>query len=303
MEIPFYAADVFTQQVFNGAQIAVIPDAEVLTDQQMQSIAEELNLWSSVFISKDKETDNGFSLRLFTPTQEINFGSHTTIAAAHILATIGQVELDGKHTPITFKTKSGIINAHITRQADGELLSTFTLSTEPIVDNYAPSNDELANLLRLERNAIGIKNFHTRLVSNQGIYIVVPVYKFEDVRRAMFDRKQWYQSTAPNTLAEQILLFSQQTETPGADFHLRLIGQDPDQGEDPPIGSAMPAFAAYLCAHSHIKQGTYSFIAERGLQSKRQSLLHVEIDNKPSKNLTLRVGGNAKLVCEGKLHL
>jgi trans-2,3-dihydro-3-hydroxyanthranilate isomerase len=97
-------------------------------------------------------------------------------------------------------------------------------------------------------------------------------------------------------------LFSQHTETPGSDFHLRLLGPQIGVNDNPPIGSAIPAFAAYLCSHPHIKKGTYSFVAERGLKQQRQSLLNIELDNKPGDELTLRVGGSAVLVCEGKLN-
>lgn len=305
MTIPFHTVDVFTRKPFNGAQIAVVPNAESIDDKLMQSVAEELNFWSTVFITPVNTAPNHFRLRVFTPASEIGFGSHTTIAAAHILAATGKVglEQEGVHTPLVFKTNSSDISAHVTRQANGDFLSTFSLTTEPVVDNYAPSSEELAGVLGLEGRAIGNKPFTTRLVSSQGIYIVVPIRKFDDIRRATFDNKRWQESTGPNTLAEQILVFSQQTDSSRADFHLRLLGPDTKQGEDPPVGSAMPAFSAYLCAHPHITKGTYSFIAERGLAARRQSLIHVEIDNQPAKLLTMRVGGHAKMVCEGVLHV
>ncbi|MGZ5060059.1 MAG: PhzF family phenazine biosynthesis protein, partial [Methylobacter sp.] len=48
MKYNYYIADVFTKQIFNGAQIAVFPNAEGLNQQQMQLVARELNLSETV---------------------------------------------------------------------------------------------------------------------------------------------------------------------------------------------------------------------------------------------------------------
>ena len=42
--LTFYQADVFTSLAFGGNPIAVIPDAQELTDQELQQIAREMNL-------------------------------------------------------------------------------------------------------------------------------------------------------------------------------------------------------------------------------------------------------------------
>ena len=47
MNYNYYIADVFTRQIFNGAQIAIFPDAEGLSDEQMRLLARELNLGAS----------------------------------------------------------------------------------------------------------------------------------------------------------------------------------------------------------------------------------------------------------------
>ena len=44
MNYNYYIADVFTRQLFNGAQIAVFPNADGLSNEQMQLLARELNL-------------------------------------------------------------------------------------------------------------------------------------------------------------------------------------------------------------------------------------------------------------------
>ena len=43
MNYNYYIADVFTDRLFNGAQIAVFPNADGLNHLQMTAIAKELN--------------------------------------------------------------------------------------------------------------------------------------------------------------------------------------------------------------------------------------------------------------------
>ena len=50
MNYNYYIADVFTRQIFNGAQIAVFPNADGLSTEQMQLLAMELNLTETVFV-------------------------------------------------------------------------------------------------------------------------------------------------------------------------------------------------------------------------------------------------------------
>ena len=72
---------------------------------------------------------------------------------------------------------------------------------------------------------------------------------------------------------------------------------------DPPVGAALPAFAAYLAEQPSTRQGTYTFTVERGFDATRKSLLHAEMDKKPGKGLKLRVGGSVVSVTSGTLHL
>ncbi len=304
MQIPYYIADVFTNKQFSGAQIAVVPEANDLSAEQMQVIAREFNLSETVFVSHIDEKHGHFRLRLFSSLmKEIEFGSHTMIAAAHVLSSIGKIVLDKEYTPALFEHVSGYYDVNITQKNGQPTFVQFSLSTEPVVDNYVPSDVELAAILSIEPEDIGIKGFRSLLVSSKGLYLIVPVKSFEAARAATFNLKAWSESHAPSTLAQQILLFCKQTESASADFHLRLLGPKIGVAEDPPVGSAIPSYAAYLCAHEHIQKGTYSFTVERGLDATRKSLLNVEMDNQRSDRLNLRVGGEATMVCEGKIML
>ncbi len=303
MQIAYYTADVFTEQTFGGAQIAVLPDASQLNESQMQNVAREFNLSATVFVLPAERQDSSpqrFRLRVFSPHQEIEFGSHSTVAAAYILAEIGDVRLEQEHTPVLFLHGEEELPVYISHRQGRPVFVQFSLNTEPVVDNYVPDNRELSSCLSLPYSALESHNFQSLLVSNKGMYLIVSVAGLTQLREAHFKLKAWSQSQGPSTLAQSILLFCSETESRQADFHLRLLGPRIGAHEDPPVGSTIPAFSAYLCAHRHIQQGTYSYVAERGVLSERHSLIEVEMDNRSRDQLTLRVGGRAVMVCEGR---
>jgi len=130
-------------------------------------------------------------------------------------------------------------------------------------------------------------------------YLIVPVWQYESVRTAKFNAAAWSESNAPQTAAQEILLFSPKTPFADADFNVRLLGSRIGLHEDPPVGSAMPAFASYLCSFDFMQKGTYTFSVDRGDAYNRRSVLNLEMDHKGEDELTIRVGGAAVLVAEG----
>ena len=79
MEHTYYTADVFTDRAFQGAQIAVFPEASTMPESLMAEIAAELNLSETVFVTDSiigKEEADRFQLRIFTPQGEIRFAGH-----------------------------------------------------------------------------------------------------------------------------------------------------------------------------------------------------------------------------------
>ena len=63
----------------------------------------------------------------------------------------------------------------------------------------------------------------------------------------------------------------------------------------------MPAFAGYLSAHEHVRQGICSFAIDRGTLATRKSVLTVEMVNRKGKENEIRVGGPAVIVAQGTI--
>jgi len=102
MGIPIYQVDAFTSHLFAGNPAAVCPLEQWLTDQRMQQIAEENNLSETAFFVPKGE---GYDLRWFTPTTEVDLCGHATLATAHVLFHHEQVQEDTLH----FYTRSGTL--------------------------------------------------------------------------------------------------------------------------------------------------------------------------------------------------
>lgn len=303
MKHSYYIADVFTQQIFNGAQIAVFPHADGLNLGTMRLIARELNLTETVFIFRRRNQVNRWRMRVFSPHNEIDFAGHPIVAAGYVLASAGELALPNAITRIIFEQNAGDIEVNITAVAGKPCFVQFSRSVKPLIDYFAPCDEELVRFLGIKQAELDHKTYSPRLVSCGFPYLVVPVWNYESVRKARFNHEAWSQSMAPQTAAQEIMLFAPKSPYADADFNVRLLGPHIGICDDPPVGSAMPAFCSYLCSFEHIQKGTHVFNVDRGDASNRRSVLNLEMDNKREESLTVRIGGQAVLVAEGILNL
>jgi trans-2,3-dihydro-3-hydroxyanthranilate isomerase len=269
----------------------------------MQAIAQELNLSETVFLSPHNGHQDSFQQRIFTPKGEVDFAGHTLLATAHVLAETNAITLKDKNTRIMLKLPHQDVEANITQRDGKPSFVQFTLQCSPVVDRFTPPESELANLLSIQERDIDTATYHVRLVSGGKPYLIVPVTSQDVIRRASFDLKAWSQASTPAIAAQEILLFSSRTNSNDAEFHGRLFGPMIGVHEDPPIGACIPSFAGYLSTHDHIREGTYTFAIDRGTRETRRSLIHVEMDKRAGRPITVRVGGECVLVSESTLHL
>jgi PhzF family phenazine biosynthesis protein len=84
MQIKTFIIDAFTDKPFKGNPAGVCLPEEELDAGIMQSIASEINLSETAFLQPDKADKNAFSIRYFTPTVEIPFCGHATLASAKL---------------------------------------------------------------------------------------------------------------------------------------------------------------------------------------------------------------------------
>ncbi len=304
MTYQYYIADVFTQEAFNGAQIAVFPAADGLTTERMAAIAKEINLSETVFVFHPESAEKHRKMRTFSALgEEKDYVGHPIVATAYVLGHCGDIRLNEGINPFVFEQNSGPVDVNISAKDGKPLFVQFANKASSVIDRFVPSDEELAELLSLKVSDLDHKKYSPRLVSCGLPYLIVPVWQYESVRKARFNYIAWSQSAAPQTAAQEILLFAPKSPSPDADFNLRLLGPKIGLHEDPPVGNALPAFAAYLCSFEFTQQGTHAFTVERGDENTRRSIINIEMDNKGGSQLPIRVGGEGLIFAEGKIFI
>ncbi|MCD9471078.1 PhzF family phenazine biosynthesis protein [Photobacterium phosphoreum] len=106
MELEIYQVDAFTSEPFKGNPAGVCVTDTALNDDLMLSIAAEMALPETAFLSLDD-----FNLRWFTPTVEVKLCGHGTLAVAHILQQHYNVQ---QGEQLVFHTLSGELVVTIT---------------------------------------------------------------------------------------------------------------------------------------------------------------------------------------------
>ena len=226
MTIPITWVDAFSDVAFAGNPAAVCVLETPLDDARMQSIAFELGIAETAFVTP---TGNPavFGLRWFTPTVEVDLCGHATLAAAHALRAGATV--DGI-VPVTFHTRSGALSASF----DGDLVA-LDFPADPV--RPSPLPEALAG----QWDGAVVETGHT------------PFFDFVVLSSA--DAVRNYEpdlATIAATGANALLLTAAgdvgavRADRDGrADYVLRVFGPNVGIPEDPATGSAQCSAGPY----------------------------------------------------------
>src|SRR3712207_3600417 len=111
----FVTVDVFTSRRSGGNQLAVFPDARGLSDQDMQSLAGEMNLSETTFVLPPEEPNNTARVRIFNRTYEMPFAGHPNVGTGFVLSR-QKLELGDR---LLFEEAAGLVEVRATRRSDG----------------------------------------------------------------------------------------------------------------------------------------------------------------------------------------
>lgn len=100
MKLKLFQVDAFADRPFRGNPAAIVPLEQWLPEATMQAIAAENNLSETAYFVKQGD---GYHLRWFTPTREVDLCGHATLASAWVL----WEKLGERASPIRFETRSG----------------------------------------------------------------------------------------------------------------------------------------------------------------------------------------------------
>ena len=109
-----YQVDSFTKEKFTGNPAGVIPNADGLSDGEMQKIAREMNNSETAFVFSSTDESYDVHVRFFTPLKEVPICGHATIAAHYVRA----LENGMTQGRVYQKTGAGILPVDILRDGD-----------------------------------------------------------------------------------------------------------------------------------------------------------------------------------------
>jgi len=302
-EYRFVQVDVFTDSPFGGNPLAVFPDAEGLSTEEMQRIAQEMNLSETTFVLPP-EADADFKVRIFTPVTELPFAGHPVVGTHWVLANLGRVPLREPRTRVTFELGVGVLPGDLF-VAGGEVTQVVMTQGRPTFHAILEDLSDLTSGLGLAPGAILDTGLPVQVVSTGVPQMMVPVRSLADV--------QCLDAGALNTSAlnracraadtDCVMVFTFETERPASTVHVRMFAPLLGVPEDPATGSANGALGAYLVHHAAVPltEPTVSILSEQGAELNRPSRLKVAVDHVAGAPTEIRVGGQVAPVIEGLL--
>lgn len=303
MKYRFITADVFTDSVFGGNPLAVFAEAQGLTGEQMQQVANEFNLSETVFVLPPETSDGTVRLRIFTPQAEMPFAGHPTVGSAIVLATIGAIPMTGDSTRIVCEEGVGPVPVVIRAAKDRPLYATLSAAKMPEFGPPLPPASDLARLLGVETDDVGSDNgFGAQAVSVGFPFIMIPLRTTRAVSRVRLNPAV-FEKLLSNDWARDVYVFGPANPAGGADFRVRLFAPEMGIAEDPATGSAAAAFGGYLATHNDTADGTLRWTLEQGIEMGRPSRLFIEADKSGGTVTAIRCGGHAVLVMQGEIDI
>lgn len=301
-EHDFVQVDVFTDVPFGGNPLAVFPEAEGLTSEEMQKLAREMNLSETTFVLPPEAPGADFKVRIFTPAVELPFAGHPVVGTHWVLAHLGRVDLKEPVTEVRFELGVGVLPADL-EVADGRVDRVVITSDQPRFLMVLEDLTELAAGLGIPAEAITDTGLPVQVVSTGMPTLMVPVRSLAEVQAldaGNLNVAALRRACEP-VGTESVLLFTFETERPEATVHVRMFAPALGVPEDPATGSANGTLGAYLVHHQAVtvSEGTNHFISEQGAEMDRPSTLHLLVDRAGGEVTRVRVGGQVVPVVEG----
>ncbi len=256
-----FQVDSFTNRPFSGNPAGVCFLDSPRDSDWMQKVAEEMNLSETAFLSAEED---GFNLKWFTPTVEVDLCGHATLASAHIL---WQEEYLREDQEAKFYTKSGILTA---QRSDDWIKLNFPI--EPDIETMPPED-----LLK----ALGVKALY---VGKNRFDYIVEVESEQVVRNLEPDL------ISISKMTDRGIILTSLSDAKEFDFVSRFFAPGIGIDEDPVTGSAHCCLGPYWMK----RLGKSEFRAYQA--SARGGIVQVKVEGN-----RVILGGQAVTVFNGNL--
>ncbi len=293
----YHTVDVFTDRAFGGNQLAVVLDADALSQGAMQSVAAEFNYAETSFV-RAAAPDRGPTVRIFTPTREMPFAGHPTIGTALVLAHEGRVipnPADSLSATVTLELPVG--PTPVTVGFDGAMPVTATLSAPvPFSRKQEVSVATAAGALGLGERVI-VGEHHPPVVIGCGVdFLAVELASAAALAEIRPDAAR-YATHLGGWPIIGILPYVRDVD--GFDTRARMFGPEAGVVEDAATGSANVALAGLLAELEPAADGSFLYRMGQGTEMGRPSVLEGGADKQGGQIITTRIGGAAVPMCAG----
>jgi trans-2,3-dihydro-3-hydroxyanthranilate isomerase len=273
---PYTVLDVFTDTPLVGNGLAVVHDADGVSDEVMLAFAKETRLVETTFVQSSEAAD--YRNRIWTPAEELPFAGHPSLGTAVAVALErGEDEVEYRQ-----QTHAGIQAVRVNRDGDRAYAS--------ILQEPAQFGEELDPAAVLAAVGLGAEDalptLPPQFVSTGLTTLVAPVASTDAVSRA---RGDWAALAALADTTFNLYLCAVDGESARARSFMSELA-----GEDPATGSA----AGPLMAYANVRLGARRLEVTQGVEMGRPSRLLAEMDDgRP------RVGGDVVVLVTGSLRL
>jgi trans-2,3-dihydro-3-hydroxyanthranilate isomerase len=275
--VRYFQVDVFAPRPFTGNGLAVFPDAEQLSAEQMQCLTRELRQFESIFLSP--VGTHRFGARIFTVDEELPFAGHPVIGAGAVLHALSGGDGDALWTLALSGGRP--VEVHSRCTDDG-----FTVEMDQGAARFGPPLEasDVLTALGLEREDLA-PGLPLQVASTGLPYLLVPLRRGLERARIRHDA---FEALLANYDAKFVYLLD-------TEAHEGRTWDNWGAVEDVATGSAAGPAAAYLVLHGRAPAGEWQLL-HQGRFAGRPSEVSVRVER--SGRVTVR--GSAFLVGEGR---
>ena len=294
MEIIIFQVDAFSSLPFGGNPAGVVTNAKKLNREQMQKIANEMNLSETAFVKQLE--DSYFRIRYFTPTVEVDLCGHATIASIYTLATEGFITpIQNGIKTVVIETKAGKLNVDI--EFSNYLPKyIFMAQKAPKSLGVPVLLSEVLDTFGLKESDIGIgdKYISPEIISTGLPDIILPIKdkKILDSMKVDFCRLAEISRKLNVTGVHAFYIKDRMSRVAYARNFAPAVGID----EEAATGTANGALIYYLKKNGLLAED--HLLVSQGESMGRPSQINCRIESS-EEGYSVYVGGEANIVIEG----
>jgi len=299
MRYRYFTCDVFTDTRFGGNQLAVLPEAEGLSDEQMQHIAREFNYSETTFVLPP-QAGHDRRVRIFTPPREVPFAGHPNVGTAFVLATMGAFgPLDGPAS-VTFEEPAGLVPIAVHKRGGGRIWCELT-APQGLTLGKTVSAQAVAAAVSLSADDI-LTTAHAPQMASVGLpFLIAELRDRGALERARPDISGLEGLVAEGIEQPDVHLYVRTSD--GFDIRARMFAPMDGVPEDPATGSANCALVGLLSHLDEAASGAFSWRIAQGVEMGRPSVLEARTEKRDGEVVNVWIGGESVMVSEGLIEV